>query len=151
MPSFDMSIPSGRYVETEHEARQWMQHFLQTHKLNGGLGIDSETTGIRRHRDTVIVWSLSDGVDRICLPSKFIPLFKEPILENPDIDLDLTNAKFDAHMFANSGADLTKAGQWRDTIGQSWLLNENNQGRHGLKFCIKDHFGRETPTFENTD
>lgn len=149
MFAFDMSIPPGHLVETEHEARQWMQYFLQAHKENNGLGIDSETTGLKRHRDMVIVWSLSDGKHRICLPSQFIELYKEPILENPEVNFDFTNAPFDAHMFANSGADLSKAGQWRDTRIQSWLYNENNVGRHGLKDCIKLHFQRETPEFES--
>lgn len=143
-----MSIPVGHLVETEHEARQWMQYFVQAAPANDGLGIDSETSGLKRHRDIVIVWSLSDGQHRICLPSQFIELYKEPILENPNIALDFTNAPFDAHMFANSGADLSKAGEWRDTRVQSWLHNENNIGRHGLKDSVKAQFNRETPSFE---
>jgi len=144
-----MSIPVGHLVETEHEARQWMQYFLQSHKQNGGLGLDSETTGLKRHRDIVILFSVSDGQHRICLPSQFIGLYKEPLLENPEINFDFTNAPFDAHMFANSGADLSKAGDWRDTRIQSWLHNENNVGRHGLKDSVKAQFNRETPSFES--
>jgi DNA polymerase-1 len=149
MPTFDLSIPPAYFVETEHEARQWMNHFLQSHKVNGGLGLDSETSGLSKHKDVVLIWSLSDGANRICLPAKFIHLYREPLLENPEVNFDLTNAKFDAHMFANSGADISKAGEWRDTIVQSFLLNENNQGRHGLKECIREHFDREPATFEN--
>lgn len=148
MPAFDLSLPAPYFVETEYEARQWLNHFLQSHKINGGLGLDSETSGLTKHKDIVIIWSLSDGANRICLPSQFIPLFKEPILENPEINFDLTNAKFDAHMFANTGADISKAGDWRDTTVQSFLLNENNQGRHGLKECVKEHLRREPLTFE---
>ena len=144
-----MSIPVGHYVETESEAEQWMKYFVEAHDRNNGLGLDSETTGLVRHKDIVLYWSLSDGQYRICLPAEFIPLFKEPLLENPKINFDLTNAPFDAHMFANTGADISKAGQWRDTRIQSWLLNENNQGRHGLKETTKDHFQRETPSFES--
>ncbi len=147
---FDMSIPEGHWVSTEQEARSWIPYFLGAHAENNGLGLDTETSGLDRIRDRVIVWSLSDGRERICLPQEFIPLYREPILENPNINFDLTNAKFDGHMLANSGADITKAGELRDTVVQSWLLNENNQGRHGLKECIADHFGRTTPTFEQT-
>ena len=118
--------------------------------MNNGLGIDSETSGLNHQKDRVIVWSLSDIDNRICLPAEFIPIFKEPILENPAVNFDFTNAKFDAHMFANTGADLSKAGEWRCTIVQSFLKNENNQGRHGLKECVTDHFGRTTPTFQET-
>src|SRR5258708_6478903 len=149
MTGFDMSIPPGHFVETEHEARSWRDRFLQSVKEGRSLGLDSETSGIVTFKDLVIVWSLSDGKDRICLPSKFIPLYKEAILENPNVNFDLTNAKFDAHMFANSGADISKAGEWRDTLVQSWLINENNQGRHGLKESIREHFGRVTPSFES--
>jgi DNA polymerase I len=150
MHGFDMRIPIGHFVETESEARKWMDRFLYTYKQNEGLGLDTETTGLDRMRDRIIVWSLSDGKDRICLPAEFIQMYKEPLLENPDVDFDFTRAKFDAHMFANSGIDLTKAGNWRSTDVQSFLLNENNTGRHGLKECIVDHFGRVTPTFEQT-
>lgn len=149
MFAFDMSIPSGHLVETEYEARQWMNYFLQSYKANGGLGIDTETSGVKRHRDVAIVWSLSDGKERICMPSQFIALYKEPILENPEIDFDLSSAPFDAHMLANSGADISKAGDWRCTKIQSWMINENNVGRHGLKDNIKAHFNRETPSFES--
>ena len=148
MPTFDLSIPPAHFVETEHEARMWMNHFLQSHKISDGLGLDSETSGITKHKDIVMLWSLSDGANRICLPGKFIPLFKEPILENPEISFDATNIKFDAHMFANSGADISKAGPWRDTLVQSFLYNENNQGQHGLKECVRTHFDREAPSFE---
>ena len=147
---FDMSIPEGSWVGTESEARQWVNHFLQTYKINDGLGIDSETSGLDYQKDRVIVWSLADSNNRICLPAKFIPIFKEPILENPDVNFDLTNAKFDAHMFANTGADLSKAGQWRCTIVQSFLKDENNRGNHGLKECVAKHFNRVTPTFAET-
>jgi DNA polymerase-1 len=150
MQGFDLSIPAGHLVDTEEEALKWIEYFQKSHKTQGSLGIDSETTGLVRHKDVVVVWSLSDGIHRICLPASLLPLFKEPILENPEINFDFTNAKFDAHMFANTGIDLTKAGRWCDTMIQSWMLNENNQGRHGLKECVQDHFGRVTPTFEQT-
>lgn len=149
MPAFNISLPPAYFVETEHEAYQWMNHFLQSHKVVGGLGLDSETSGIVKHKDVVVIWSLSDTANRICLPGKFIPLYKQAILENPEINFDLTNAKFDAHMFANSGADISKAGQWRDTLVQSFLLDENRQGRHGLKESVRDHFDRDPPTFES--
>lgn len=145
--SFDISIPPAVLVETENEARQWLAYFDQSRHANGNaLGLDSETTGLAIHRDIVLVWSLSDGRQRICLDAKFLELFK-PLLENPSVNLDLTNAKFDAHMFANTGLDISKAGEWRDTSHMSWLWNENRMGRHGLKECTSDFIGRRTPEF----
>jgi DNA polymerase I len=148
LPAFDLSLPTPYFPESEYEATQWRNHFLESYKQNdGSLGLDSETSGLVKHKDIVILWSLSDGVNRICLPSKFIPLYKDAILENPEIAFDLTNAKYDAHMFANTGADISKAGPWHDTVVQSFLWNENNQGRHGLKDCVRDWFGLDRPGF----
>jgi DNA polymerase I-like protein with 3'-5' exonuclease and polymerase domains len=148
VPNFDLTIPNPVFVETEEEANIWINHFLESHKLVGSLGLDSETSGLSKHKDVVIIWSLSDGANRICIPAKFIHLFKKPILENPEINFDLTNAKFDAHMFANTGADISLAGNWYCTLPQSFLLDENRQGRHGLKECKKDYLGRDPITFE---
>ena len=149
MFGFNASIPTPVFVETEEQAQQWLQYYLRAHDERGSLGLDSETTGLNKLRDRVIVWSLSDKKTRICIPAKFLPVFKEQLLENPRINFDFTNAPFDAHMFANSGVDLSKAGEWRDTRIQSFLLNENNLGRHGLKECVKDHFDREMPEFSD--
>jgi DNA polymerase-1 len=153
--AFDMSIPEGKFVTTESEAEYYLDKFLYTHAENDGLGLDTETTGLDIVRDIVVVWSLSDGKERICLPAELLhaPIgpfgkkrnFKEALLENPAISFDFTNAKFDAHMLANSGVEVWRAGPWRDTAVQDWLLNENRF--HGLKECTKDYFHRETPSF----
>lgn len=142
-----MSVPVSYFIETEFEARQWLEHFRRTRFENNGLGLDSETTGVHKTKSLPIIWSLSDSVSRICLDAKLLPIFKESLLEDPETDLDIANAKFDAHMFANAGVDISKAGEWRDTTMMSFLENENKLGRHGLKENIFDHFGRRRPTF----
>jgi DNA polymerase-1 len=144
---FDMSIPPGIWVETVSEAERWRSHFLRTWRRNNGLGVDTETTGISKVRDRVVVASISDDENRISFPARLLPIFKEALLENPDIPLDGTNIGFDAHMLANTGVQIIKAGPWRDTKVMSFLRNENNVGRHGLKECTVDHFGRTTPHF----
>jgi DNA polymerase I-like protein with 3'-5' exonuclease and polymerase domains len=149
MPSFDMSIPPGYFIREGQQAQQWMQHLPQSHRRNNGLGVDTETTGLSKIRDRVVVFSVSDGANRVCLPAEFLPMYKQ-LLEDPNINLDGTKIIFDGHMMANSGVDLSKAGDWRCTLVQSFLKNENNQGRHGLKESIVDNFGRTTPTFEET-
>jgi DNA polymerase-1 len=148
--AFDLTIPEPHFIDTEYEARRWIDRYLISHRKNGGLGLDTETSGLDRLRDYVIIWSLSDGETRICLDRKFLGLFKAPILENPEVNFDLTNVKFDMHMLANSGIDIVNAGELRCTVIQSWLYNENNTGRHGLKECMFDHFNRHVPTFEET-
>lgn len=147
---FAVNIPPPVLIQTEEQAVAYCQYFLHSFRKRGSLGIDSETTSKEDTlRGRVVVWSLSDAEVRCCIPAKFLPIFKEPLLENPEVNLDFTNARYDAHMFANMGVDLSKAGEWRDTKVQSFLYNENNLGRHGLKECIRDHFQRETPDFED--
>ncbi len=149
MFGFDVSIPPANWVGTEEEAIKWRDYFMYAAKKEGALGLDTETTGRDTGKDLVIVWSMSDGKYRICAPAKFLPIFQKDLLENPDVNFDLSNANFDGHMLANTGIQIHKAGELRDTTVQSWLLNENNQGRHGLKETTKEHLGRETPHFED--
>lgn len=144
-----MSIPVGHWVNDDVTAKKWLDYFVDAAK-HTSLGYDTETSGLNIVSDCVIVWSLSDGVARVCLPARYLEMFRIPILENPSVRLVGTNLKFDAHMTANSGVNISKVRTWLDTIPQSWLLNENNLGRHGLKECVKDHFGRVTPSFEQT-
>ncbi|TXH10921.1 MAG: hypothetical protein E6R04_03905 [Spirochaetes bacterium] len=146
MKAFDISIPKAVWVDTDAEAEKWLEYFVESSKTNN-IGLDSETTGVEIHKDTVVVWSLSDGKERICLPARYLQMYRYRLLENPNVTFDLSNCKFDAHMFANSGVEIYKCKAWRDTNVMSWLLNENNIGRQGLKECIEDHFGRKTPTF----
>jgi DNA polymerase I-like protein with 3'-5' exonuclease and polymerase domains len=144
---FDMSIPPGVWVDDEKTAQGWIDYFLQSYKKNNGLGVDTETTGLDKLRDRVVVCSISDGEYRICFPARLLGLFKQ-LLENPDIPLDGTNLKFDAHMLANMGVEIVRAGPWRDTMVMSFLRNENNTGRHGLKESTVDHLHRATPHFK---
>lgn len=144
-----MDVPKPEYVTSEARAKYWRDHYLESAMREGGLGLDTETTGLVRRKDRVVVWSLADSETRVCIEASLIPIFKEPLLENPLVNFDLTNAAFDAHMLANSGADIVKAGEWRCTIVQDWLKNENRQGSHGLKECTRDYLGRTPPEFKD--
>ena len=66
MKAFDISIPKAVWVDTDAEAEMWLEYFVESSKTNN-IGLDSETTGVEIHKDTVVVWSLSDGKERICL------------------------------------------------------------------------------------
>jgi DNA polymerase-1 len=147
--AFDLSIPDPVDVRTEKESEQWLDYMIQAAHQRGSLGLDSETSGRVKHRDWVVKWSISDGTYRLCLDASMLPQWKERVLENPEINFDMTNVPFDFHMFANTGVDISKAGNLMDTTMQSWLWNENNLGRHGLKECILDHFGRNRENFED--
>ena len=127
MFAFDISIPSPVWVGTEADAIKWRDYMLNAARREGGLGLDTGNPGRDdKNKEWVIVWSLSDGNYRLCLPAQFLAIFKDAILENPEVNFDMSNANFDSHRLANSGIDISKAGAIRDTTVQSWLLNENN-------------------------
>lgn len=148
--AFDLSIPDPIDVRTEQEARYWLGYLKDSAYKRGALGLDSETSGRKfKMKEWVVKWSISDGTHRLCLDASLLPIFKEELLEDPNVNFDMTNAPFDMHRFANTGVDLSKAGKIRDTTMQSWLWNENNLGRHGLKECIWDHLGRAREDFED--
>jgi DNA polymerase I len=100
------------------------------------VAVDTETTGLDIVNDEVVLWSLSDGKHRWCIPRDMLPVF-EPLLTDPQIIKIATNAKFDLHMLANSG--LVMEGPIWDTVVMDWLLDENRIGRHGLKQCVTDY------------
>ncbi len=144
---FDLSIPTPVFIRTEEEAAPWLDYYLRTHRQSDGIGLDSETTGVDKTDDRILFWSLANDVTRIAIMGELVPFFR-PLLENPEVAFDLTNAKFDAHMFANSGIDITLARELRCTTVQSWLFNENRRGRHGLKECVQEFLGRRRQSFE---
>jgi DNA polymerase-1 len=82
----------------------------------------------------------------VCFPIDLAFVFKEELLEDPLTNLDIANPKYDAHIFANRGIYIIKAGEWRDIGTMSWHHNENKWG-HGLKENVKDLFGRRRATF----
>jgi DNA polymerase I-like protein with 3'-5' exonuclease and polymerase domains len=148
MFSFDMTIPSSVYVDTEEDARQWADYFHRIGTSGTTLGLDSETTGLNKQKDRIVAWSLSDGVHRICVPVKWLHIFKY-VLECKQINYAFSNVKFDAHMFANEGINLLLSGRWEDTLVSAWLTDENSN-RKGLKESVLDVFGRTSPSFTDT-
>ncbi|MBS0651792.1 MAG: DNA polymerase I [Verrucomicrobia bacterium] len=73
---------------------------------------------------------------------KVIQLVK-PLLENPDISFIGHNIKYDMHVLANEGIDLSSPGF--DTLLASYLINPQVQ-RHNLDELSLEHFGKvKTP------
>lgn len=96
--------------------------------------VDTETTGLRRTKDHVLFWSLSDGKERWSLTRQQLPLFKN-FLEDQSKEQILANANFDAAMFYNSGVDVLRNGRkafrrW-DVVVMHALLYDNQL--HSLK------------------
>lgn len=135
-----VQTPEPIYVETIEEAQIWKEAFAK----QSSIGFDTETTGLDIIKDRVKFFSIADADNRMCAPVRLLPVFKD-LLENPDISKRMTNCKYDMHMAANHGIEIK--GHIFDTIIMDFLLDENRQGRHGLKETAKDYIGLRMSSF----
>lgn len=136
-----MLIPKAEFVDTEAKARECLR-YVMSHQ---DVGVDTETTGIRKMDDIVLFWSLATEDRRFCILADFLYVF-EPFFEDEGINKHFTNHKFDRHMLANTGVPRVM-GPTPCTLVLSWLLDENRRS-HGLKQCVWDYFGRRMATFK---
>lgn len=136
-----VKTPDPTYIFTEKEARQVAAQFASEPRL----GFDTETTGLGKFSARVKFFSFATADIRVCAPVRLLEIFR-PILEDPNIEKCLTNAKFDMHMIANEGIELK--GHILDTVPMDWLLDENRIGRHGLKQCAADYLGLRMAPFK---
>jgi DNA polymerase I-like protein with 3'-5' exonuclease and polymerase domains len=133
--------PEPLYIETAKEAQKLAKTMMGLDRL----GFDTETTGLNKVGARVKFFSFGwDGM-RFCAPIRLLPEFSD-VLESPDIAKCMTNAKFDMHMVYNHGIQIQ--GHIYDTVAMDWLLDENRQGRHGLKFCAADYLGLRMAPFK---
>jgi DNA polymerase-1 len=142
-------VPEPEMVEGPAQARALLEQ-IQNVML---MAVDTETTGVTRHKDQVVFWSMSDGTRRWCLDRFALPTFKA-FLEDPERKLIAHNANFDAWMLLNSGIDLSRSGRkgYRrfDTMVMHTLLADNQP--HDLKSLSKDrsNLGINMPSFKET-
>ena len=142
--------PPPELIETEEQALALLDYLME----QPDVAIDTETTGLKRMQDVVLLWSMATMERRFCLLARFIPIFI-PLFRNPRVTKHFTNAKFDLHMLANTGAqgddfELTDIlGDVICTLALDWLLDENRTGRHGLKECVWDYFDDRMPSFKD--
>jgi len=132
--------PTPTYVSTEEEALKWANYYSDV----GRCGYDTETTGLDLIRDKVLFFSFADETTRICAPIRLLRMFKD-VLANPGVEMRMTNANFDRHMSANHQVHID--GFIYDTIPMDFLIDENRQGRHGLKQCSLDYLGLQMASF----
>ena len=134
--------PVPVYVSTETQAEEWRKFFVAASR-RGGLGVDTETTGLDIIRDRVRFFSLAVADQRICAPVRLLPVFQD-LLEDDGVEKRLTNVKYDMHLLYNAGVRLR--GHALDTADMDFVIDENRQGMHGLKECALDYLGlRMTP------
>jgi len=139
-------MPPHTYVDSTEDARWLVNHYMREEMRKLPLGLDSETTGLNIVKDTIVAWSFADAENRYCIPRRLLKEFK-PLLEDEGRTWVLTNAKYDAHMFENSGVHL--AGRMWDTIVMDWMMDEDRRrGRHGLKETADDHMGLYVKSFD---
>jgi DNA polymerase I-like protein with 3'-5' exonuclease and polymerase domains len=135
-----VETPEPIYVDTEREARALA---LQIKGLKR-VGFDTETTGLGKVSDRIKFFSFGFNGHRFCAPVRLLHIFKD-VLEDAQIAKCMTNAKFDMHMVANH--DIVIKGHLYDTVVMDWLIDENRQGRHGLKLCAADYLGLKMAPF----
>jgi len=137
-----MLRPPAEYIDTEEKAAKVLRYLMKQRRV----GVDTETTGLQIHKDIVLFWGLATMDRRFCILGDLLPFFS-PLFTAPNTQKVFTNAKYDRHIIANSGGGGF-AGNIVCTLVLDWLLDENRRS-HGLKQCIKDHFGEPMPAFKD--
>mgnify|MGYP001770104066 CR=1 FL=1 len=124
LPPYFVAVPRPRWVDTQKSAEELLSYLSTLGSMP--VAIDTETTGLNRQKDTVVVWSLSDGRRRYVILAELLPMFVKFFQEYPR--LIFHNANFDTDMLNNSGVDLQvgeKLGRRYDTIVMHHWLNQN--------------------------
>lgn len=137
-------VPPVTYVDTGEKMMRFVRHVRDTKEC----AQDTETTGLDRARDRVVLWSA-------CPDEKSIYVFTEPMLKiwakelakDPNITWYYTNQTFDFCMIDNSGYPVP-VGDSYCTLAMDWLHNENEG--HGLKETAWRYLGFSMPSFKDT-
>jgi DNA polymerase-1 len=137
-------VPPVTYVDDGERFMQFVRHVRDT----GECAMDTETTGLDRARDHVVLWSACpDESSRYCFSREMLDLYSKELAGDPDLLWYFTNQTFDFCMLNNSGV-LVPAGDTYDTLAMDWLYDENRTGRHGLKETAWDHLGLNMNEFK---
>lgn len=118
-------LPPAQMATTPEQCVPIMERLL---RRGGLLGIDTETTGLRKIEDHILFWSLATEDERFLFPANMLPVF-EPLFRNPNVSWALANAKYDMHMLKNAG--YTLEGKIYDIIPMDAFVDDTR--RHGLK------------------
>lgn len=137
-----VKIPSTQWLETEKQIIECISYL----KYKPDTCFDSESSGLDLFTDYPLMFSLSDGVERFGAMAEVLhhPAMKD-FLENLHHVIG-SNFPIDKHWAANIG--LHFKGQIWNTVTMDWLLNENREGRHGLKDIALDYCGIQMREFK---
>ena len=129
--------PPVTYVDNPEKMMKFVKHVRATKEC----ALDTETTGLNRWKDHVVVWSACPSVDRrYCFTRPMLPIYDKELARDTSLTWYFTNQTFDFCMLANSGVS-PPMGDSYCTLAMDWLHNENRQGRHGLKETTLDYTG----------
>jgi DNA polymerase I len=135
-----IQAPDPIWVTDEDEAAELCQYFID---LGEPYSFDTEASTVVGPKAELIVWSISDGEDRYCLPRHLAHTFK-PLWES-DIPTIAWNAKYDLWVMHNAGIEIADP-VW-DGLVMDWLVDENNL--HGLKDRAEKLLGFEMADFKS--
>ena len=137
MPRVIQLKPPVTYVDNPEDMMKFVRHVRDTKEC----AHDTETTGLNRWRDHIVIWSACPSVDkRYCITRAMLPIYDAELAGDPSITWYYTNETYDFCMLSNSGV-RPPVGDAYCTLGMDWLNNENRQGRHGLKETMLDYTG----------
>jgi len=163
VPSHNKIVPTSELITTVDA----LVRFLA--RVDGVLAIDTETTGLDTIADTIVGISLAvdgthgayvpinhrisnvdlfggDGVAPNQLSLDVVRKHLWPLLTNPDIIKIGHNLKYDLHILANHGWDVTKIYPIDDTMLLSYILHGATHG-HGLDELALKYLGHENIKF----
>lgn len=137
-------VPPVTWVDNGDDFMKFVRHVRDT----GECAQDTETTGINRSKDHVVIWSACpDEKTRYCFSREMLDIYDAELSQDPDIKWYFTNQTFDFNMMANSGVRVPRGDSYC-TLAMDWLFDENRQGRHGLKETAWDHLGLNMNEFK---
>lgn len=134
-------------ITDEMEAIQYLISIFEDKTVHG-IGLDSETTALYPRDGFPLGLSISHRTHQgvyihiDAINDEFCALFQELILDNPEKDIYLHNAKFDMKFFSFhfnwSFVKAFKERRLHDTMLMHYVLDERT-GTHGLKPLVIKH------------
>lgn len=137
-------VPPVTWVDTPEAFMKFARHVRDT----GECAHDTETTGLDRARDHIVLWSACPDINtRYCFSREMLDLYDAELSQDPDIRWYYTNQTFDFCMMNNSGVRVPR-GDAFCTLAMDWMFDENRQGQHGLKETAWHHLGLNMNEFK---
>lgn len=138
------NVPPVTYVDTGEKMMKFVRHVRDTKEC----AQDTETTGLDRARDRIVLWSACPDEKSIYVfTPEMLKIYDKELAKDPKIKWYYTNQTFDFCMLDSSG-HLVPVGDSYCTLAMDWLHNENEG--HGLKETAWRYLGLSMPSFKDT-